>query len=91
MVLDNSHSMAPMFAGDPPPQISCEQLQRFSGQAVVARGERTRPVFRIQNDAVLRCLRNGKEFVAPKGTHSWMGADPETFRRELLHFLATLK
>jgi len=90
MLMENAHSLPAMFDAAPPPAISCEQLLRYPGQALVARGEATRPFFRIQADAALRCLRNAKGLVVPQGRHSWPSAEPERYRDALLAFLKAL-
>jgi hypothetical protein len=66
------------------------QMARYPGRVLVARGEATRPFFRIQADAARRCLSRAKALFVPQGTHSWPSAQPELFRRALLEFIETV-
>lgn len=79
-----------MFSAAPPPAIACDELSRMTLPAVVSCGGATRPLFRIQVDAIMRCMPNARLLVAPQRRHGWPSADAELFRRSLLDFLVVL-
>lgn len=87
MVRDNARTLQLLFSSEPPPAISCTQLAQIKAPLVIARGELTRPFYRIIADTAARCATGSKHVVAPGGRHLWPGEDVSAFNESLLAFL----
>lgn len=87
MMLDNARMLPLLFAAPPPPPISCEQLGQLRMPAAIARGELTRPFYRICADAASRCIPGCRTIVVPGARHLWPAQDPAAFNATLLDWL----
>lgn len=87
--LDNARTTGPMFAGRPPPPVTCEQLRAMKVPALVVRGERTREGFRHGHDALLACLPpTTQSVVIPGAGHLWPLDQPDASAKAILDFVA---
>lgn len=86
--LDSAGTM-PMLRTNqaPPPPISCAQLGQIKAPVVIARGERTRPLFRLIADAAAACIPTQRHAIVPGATHMWPGEDPVGFSKAVIEFL----
>ena len=87
IMIDNARMLPLLFAAPPPPPISCAQLGQIKAPVMIARGELTRPVYRIMADTASRCVPGSRLTVVPKARHLWPGQDPSAFNRLVLDFL----
>ncbi len=87
IMLDNARMLPLLFAAPPPPPISCAQLGQIKAPVAIARGELTRPLYRIMADTASRCIPGSKLIIVPKARHLWPGQDPSAFNERVLGFL----
>ena len=88
MQLDNARTLPLMFAAPPPPNITCAAARTVKVPVTVARGELTRPYFRIISDTASRCIPGSKLIVVPGARHLWPAQEPAAFSAALRTFLA---
>jgi len=69
--LDNARVLPLLLAQAPPPPLACADLVRLRVPAMVAWGERTRPLFAIVARAAARCLPGDAHTVVSNATHMW--------------------
>ncbi len=86
MYRDNARTLS--LAAPPPPPLTCEQLGRLAKPVTVARGEMTRPFYRITAEAVSRCIPGAKLVIVPEGRHLAMIQQVPAFNKVLLEFLS---
>jgi len=68
MVVENARTMPLLLtAQEPPPQITCTQLAQVQPTVAIARGERTRPFYRLIADTAAKCIPNSRHIVIPGG------------------------
>jgi non-heme chloroperoxidase len=61
MANDNLAALNRQFSSKlPPPSISCDELGRYPGPALVLQGESSPRAFQLQNRALRRCARNAQ-------------------------------
>jgi pimeloyl-ACP methyl ester carboxylesterase len=90
MVVDNARTMPLLLtAQEPPPQITCAQLQQVRPVVAIARGERTRTFYRVIADTAAKCLADSRHVVVPGASHMWPAANPSAFSETVLAFLRT--
>jgi len=87
IMLDNARMLPLLFAAPPPPSISCAQLGHIKAPVAIARGELTRPYYKIMADAASRCIPGSKLIVVPNARHLWPGQDAPAFNETVLDFL----
>jgi pimeloyl-ACP methyl ester carboxylesterase len=87
IIFDNARTLPLHLAAPPPPQISCTQLGQIKAPVAIARGELTRPAFRILADTAARCIPGSRLLIIPKGRHSAPAEIPSAFNEALLSFL----
>jgi hypothetical protein len=57
MVLCRARVLSVIFAGPPPPKMTCQQLGEIKVPVTIARGEMTRVFYRLAADKANRCIR----------------------------------
>lgn len=87
IVMDNARTIPLMFGAEAPPPISCAQLGRLGPRVAIARGELTRPFYRIIADAAAKCVAGGRLIVAANGRHMWPEVDAAAFNATVLEHL----
>ena len=87
MLLDNARTIPLLFAAPPPPAISCAQLGQIKVPVVIAKGELTRPSYRILADTASRCIPGSRLAVVSQGRHAAPSVSPAAFNEVLLGFL----
>jgi pimeloyl-ACP methyl ester carboxylesterase len=87
IMLDNARMLPLLFAAPPPPPITCAQLGKIKAPVAIARGELTRPLYRILADTASRCIPGSKLIVVPNARHLWPGQEPFAFNETVLGFL----
>jgi pimeloyl-ACP methyl ester carboxylesterase len=87
IMLDNARMLPLLFAAPPPPPISCAQLGQIKVPVMIARGELTRPIYRIMADTASRCVPGSRLIVVPQARHLWPGQESTAFNRLVLDFL----
>jgi pimeloyl-ACP methyl ester carboxylesterase len=87
VLIENGRILPLLLAAPPPPVVTCAQLAQIGVPVAVARGELTRPFYRIIADAVNRCIPASLLITIPKARHLWPGQDPSGFNEALLGFL----
>jgi pimeloyl-ACP methyl ester carboxylesterase len=85
--LDNARTVSLFFAAPPPPAITCEQLGQMKIPVTIARGELTRPYFRIAADTAAHCIPGSKVVIILSGRHLTPVEDAPAFNAALLSFL----
>ncbi len=90
IVVDNARVLPLVFAAPPPPPVSCVQLELIKVPVAVARGELTRPFFRIIAEAVSHCMPGSRLIIIPHARHLWPVQDPSAFTEVLLGFLKNI-
>ncbi|MFC5475672.1 alpha/beta fold hydrolase [Paraherbaspirillum soli] len=85
--LDNARTIPLLFGAPPPPSLSSAQLGRSSVPVAIARGELTRPFYRIVADTASRCIPGARLVVLPNGMHAAPVLTPAAFNQALLDFL----
>ena len=89
MVVENARTMPLLLtAQEAPPPISCAQLRGVQPVVAIARGERTRPFYRLIADTAAKCMPNSGHIVIPGATHLWPATNPSAFSETVLAFLA---
>ena len=86
MYRDNARTLA--INAPPPPPLTCDQLGQLKKPVTVARGEMTRPFYRITAEAVARCIPGAKLVIVPEGRHIALFQQAPGFNKALLDFLA---
>jgi pimeloyl-ACP methyl ester carboxylesterase len=74
--------------GEPPAEITAQDLRAIRTPVTVAMGEGTRPLFRIASRAVAREIPGAKLLVLPGADHMLPEADPARFAGALDRWLA---
>jgi pimeloyl-ACP methyl ester carboxylesterase len=69
----------------PPPALSCAQLGQIKVPVAIAKGELTRPSFRILADTASRCIPGSR--LAVQGRQTAPATSPAAFNEVLLGFL----
>ena len=87
VLLDNARTLPLQLTAPPPPQITCDQLGQIKMPVTIARGDSTRPFYRIAADAANRCIPGSKLVVIPNGRHVTPAQNPSGFNQALLGFL----
>jgi pimeloyl-ACP methyl ester carboxylesterase len=87
-LLENARVMPIAFAAPPPPKVTCAQLGEIKAQVTIARGELTRPFYRIAADTASRCIPGSRLLVVPGARHVWPAQQPAAFDDALRGFLA---
>ena len=82
-----SRTIPLFFAAPPPPAISCAQLGQIKVPVAIAKGELTRPSFRILADTASRCMPGSRLAVVSQGRHAAPALTPAAFNHALLDFL----
>jgi len=89
VMLDNARMLPLLFAAPPPPAITCAQLGQIKVPVTIARGEQTRPFWRITAETASRCIPGSRLIIIPKARHLGLWQDPSSFSEALLGFLQT--
>ncbi|HEY8383607.1 MAG TPA: alpha/beta hydrolase [Microvirga sp.] len=76
---ENAHTLPLLLAQTEPPAASPGLLQAMPRPIAIYRGGETRPLFRIQADAVARCLPGGRHRIISGSGHLWPEQDPAGF------------
>lgn len=76
---ENAHTLPLLLGQTEPPAASPGLLKAIPRPITIYRGEATRPLFRLQAEAVARCLREGRHSVVPGAGHLWPEQDPAGF------------
>jgi len=84
--LDNARTIPLLFGSPPPLPLSCAQLGQIKLPVAIARGELTRPFYRIVADTASRCIPGARHVVLHNGMHAAPVLTPETFNEALLDF-----
>jgi pimeloyl-ACP methyl ester carboxylesterase len=87
MLLDNARTLPLFYAAPPPPQITCEQLGKLKMPVTIAKGDSTRPFYKIAADTASRCIPGSKLVVIPNGRHVTPAQNPAAFNEVVLTFL----
>jgi pimeloyl-ACP methyl ester carboxylesterase len=87
IMIDNARMLPLLFAAPPPPPVSCAQLGQVKVPVMIARGELTRPAYKIMADTASRCVPGSRLIVVPQARHLWPGQEPAAFNRLVLDFL----
>jgi pimeloyl-ACP methyl ester carboxylesterase len=87
LLLDNARTLPLFYAAPPPPQITCEQLGQIKIPVTIARGDSTRPFYKIAADTANHCIPGSKLVVIPNGRHVTPMQDPSAFNEVVLGFL----
>jgi pimeloyl-ACP methyl ester carboxylesterase len=87
MFLDNARTIPLLFGAPPPPALSCAQLGQIKVPVVVARGELTRPSYRILAETASRCIQGSRLVVVSQARHAAPAVIPAVFNEALLGFL----
>jgi pimeloyl-ACP methyl ester carboxylesterase len=88
VALDNARTLRlEFFEAAPAPPITCAQLGQLKPVVAIARGERTRPSYRLFADAAARCVGGSQHVVVPNARHLWPGDEPRAFSDAVLRFL----
>jgi pimeloyl-ACP methyl ester carboxylesterase len=85
MFRDNARTL--LIAARSPPPLTCDQLGQLTKAVTIARGEMTRPFFRITADAVAHCIPGAKLIIIPEGRHDAVIQRAPDFNKALLEFL----
>jgi pimeloyl-ACP methyl ester carboxylesterase len=88
MWLENDRTLPLGFAAPSPPKVTCQQLGKIKVPVTIARGEQTRPFYRIAAEAAARCIPGAKLVVLPKDRHLAPVQDPVLVSNELMKFLS---
>jgi pimeloyl-ACP methyl ester carboxylesterase len=88
MWLENDRTLTLGFAAPAPPKVSCQQLGQIKVPVTIARGEQTRPYYRIAAETAARCITGAKLVVLPKDRHLAPVQDPVVVSNELMKFLS---
>jgi pimeloyl-ACP methyl ester carboxylesterase len=87
MLLDNARTVALHLRAPARPSISCDHLGQIRAPVAIARGELTRPCFRIPADTASHCIPGSQLIVIPNGRHNAPMEVPAAFNDALLPFL----
>jgi pimeloyl-ACP methyl ester carboxylesterase len=87
LFLDNARTIPLQLGAPPPPALSCAQLAQIKVPVAIAKGELTRPSFRILADTASRCIPGSRLAVVPQGRHAAPAVSPAAFNEVLLGFL----
>jgi pimeloyl-ACP methyl ester carboxylesterase len=87
MFLDNARTV-PLRQTAPPPALSCATLSGVKAPTLVIAGGRTRRLFALMSEAVVRCLPGSRLVTIPQATHPMIFQQPAAFNEALLSFLA---
>jgi pimeloyl-ACP methyl ester carboxylesterase len=87
ILLDNARTVPLHVRAPAPPTITPADLKQMTLPVAIARGECTRPCFRIPADTAHRCIPGSRLIVIPNGRHNAPYADPLAFNDALLGFL----
>jgi pimeloyl-ACP methyl ester carboxylesterase len=74
-LLENAPTLGSMYA-TPQPVVTCEQLQRLPVPALILRGERTRPWFRLIAEAAASGIPGANTGVVPHSAHMCIVENP---------------
>jgi pimeloyl-ACP methyl ester carboxylesterase len=85
MFRDNARTLP--IAAPPPPSLTCDQLGQITKPVTIAKGEMTRPFYRIVADTVARCIPGAKLVIVPEGRHIAPIQHTPAFNKALLEFL----
>jgi pimeloyl-ACP methyl ester carboxylesterase len=88
VLLDNARTLPLFYAAPPPPQITCEQLGQIKMPVTIARGDSTRPFYKIAADTASHCIPGSKLVVILNGRHVTPVQEPSAFNEALLTFLS---
>jgi hypothetical protein len=81
MFLENARTIPLLLAAPPAPGISCTDLGQIRVRVAVAKGELTRPFYRILADTASRCIHGAHLVVVPGGRHAAPALTPATFKQ----------
>lgn len=87
VLIENGRILPLMFAAPPPPAVTCAQLAQIKVPVAIARGDLTRPFYRIIAESVNRCIPASRLIIVPQARHLWPSQDPSAFNETLLGFL----
>lgn len=87
MMLENARMLPLLFTAPPPPPVTCEQLGQVKVPVAIARGELSRPLFRVLADTASRCIPGSKLIVVPGARHPWPMQEPAAFTEAVMDFL----
>jgi pimeloyl-ACP methyl ester carboxylesterase len=74
--------------GAPAPEVTCEQLRDLRLPALVLRGERARPWYRLIAAATAGCLPDAQAAVVPAAAHMSIAENPRDTARLVADFIA---
>lgn len=86
MMLENARTLPLQFGSPPPPRITCAQLGQIKAPVAIARGELTRPYYKIMADTASRCITGSTLVIIPNARHLWPGQEPSAFNEMLAGF-----
>lgn len=87
VLIENARILPLLFAAPPPPPVTCAQLAQIKVPVAIARGDLTRPFYRIIAEAISRCIPASRLIIVPHARHLWPSQDPSAFNEALLGFL----
>jgi pimeloyl-ACP methyl ester carboxylesterase len=85
--LENSRTVPLFFHSPPPPPVSCAQLAAIKVPVLITTGERSRPIFKVIEGAVHRCIPGSLEVVMSNVSHYAPAQNPTAYNAVLLGFL----
>lgn len=89
--LDNARTIPLLFGASPPTELNRVQLAEISAPIVIARGELTRPFYRVVAEEASRCIQNAVLLPLQNGMHAAPVLTPDAFNAALLEFLEAMK
>ena len=87
VVLDNARAVAPMMTAEDPAALGCASLGAIKPPVAIVSGEKSRPFFRIADEAAAKCKPQAEHIIAPGGDHLWPGEAPRAFSYSLVAFI----
>jgi pimeloyl-ACP methyl ester carboxylesterase len=88
MLDDNARTTPLLFAGPPPPDITCDMLRSLTQPTLVMRGEKTQTSYVMITEAIGKCVRGAKQIVLQNVNHDGPARDPAAFSAAVLEFLS---
>lgn len=84
VLIENGRILPLMFAAPPLPSVTSTQLAQIKVPVAIARGDLTRPFYRILAEAANRCIPASRLIIVPQARHLWPSQDPSAFNEGLL-------
>jgi pimeloyl-ACP methyl ester carboxylesterase len=88
-LLANARTLGPTYA-TAPPAIDCAQLRRLAVPALVLRGARTRPFYRLAAESAARCIPGARCDVIADAAHMAIVENPAATAQAIDTFVAAV-